>query len=393
MSGLRSTYLVALREATERARGRAYIVSTLATLILLGAVIAVVVFTESGPTDYTVGLAGDTPDALTASIDAVATASNVLVHETRYPDEDSARRAVADGDIDAAIIGDGRVLVERANGSSIEAILTTALRQARLLQSLESLGVDPAQLADSAAISVVAVAAPGEGEGEGIAVAAIVLLFLVITTYGQWVLLGVVEEKSTHVVEQVVSSTSVRSLLAGKVIGIGLLGIAQLLLLIAVGIGAGAVFDLFALPSATYATAFWSIAWFLLGFAFYAVLYAAGASLVSRPEDAQAAAMPVALFGIASYLATLAIVAPHPESTLARIISLLPPVAPIAFPARIATDSVSVWELSLGVGLTVVAVVAVIRLAARIYAGAILSAGARMKPLQAWRASGELAHR
>jgi len=231
------------------------------------------------------------------------------------------------------------------------------------------------------------------GAVEGIAVTAVVLLFLVITTYGQWVLLGVLEEKSTHVVEQVVSSTSVRSLLAGKVIGIGMLGIGQLAVLIVAAVLAGSVFELFALPSATYATAAWSVVWFLLGFAFYAVMYAAAGSLVSRTEDAQAATMPIALFSVAAYLVAFSVVLPNPESTVSRIVSLLPPVAPIAFPARIAFGQAPVWELLLGVALTMAAIAVVVRLAARVYAGALLGAGSRMKLRQAWRAAGELAAR
>ena len=392
MNSIRSTYLVAWREATERARSRAYIVSTVFTFLLVGGLIAMVAFIDRGPSSYTVAVVGATPKGLAASIDTVATASNVLVDPLFYPDALSARNAVADGTVDAAVIDDDTIVVHD-RGSTVETILSTALRQARLLARLDALGVDPGAVADPGTISVVATAPPQDDSGQGMATATIVLLFLVITTYGQWVLLGVLEEKSTHVVEQVVSSTSVRSLLAGKVIGIGILGLGQLAVIIAGAVVAGSVFHAFDLPSATYATAAWSLVWFLLGFAFYAVLYAAAASLVSRSEDAQAAAMPVALFGVASYLVALSVVLPNPESTASRLISLLPPVAPIAFPARIGIGDAPVWEILLGMVITMAAIVIVVRLAARIYAGAILSGGGRMKPLQAWRASRELASR
>jgi ABC-2 type transport system permease protein len=393
MNPYRSTYLVAWREATERARSRAYIISTVFTLLILGAIIAVVVLTKKGTESYDVGLAGDTPAVLTASIDATATAADVLVDARSFTDAAAARRAVADGTIDAAVIDDDTIVVKSPDGSTIEAILKTALRQARLLTRLDALGVDPGSIADTGAIAVVATDEPKDTSGEGIAVIAVVLLFLVITTYGQWVLMGIIEEKSNHVVEQVVSSTSVRALLAGKTIGIGILGLAQLAVLIVAGLVLGSAFDLFTLPSATYATAAWSVLWFLLGFAFYAVLYAAAASLVSKAEDAQAAVMPIALVSIAAYLLALTVVAPNPDTMLSRIVSLLPPVAPIAFPARIGFGGVATWEILLGAVITAVTVVLVVRLAARVYAGAILAAGGRVKVGQAWRAAKELAGR
>ena len=393
MSAIRSTYLVAWREATERARSRAYIVSTVFTLLLVGGLMATVVLTETGPTTYHVGRSGDSPPVLVASIDAVATSTDILVIQEQYSDPAAARRAVADGTIDAAVIDDDTIVVQSPDGSAIEAILTTALRQARLADRLDALGVDPADIADPGAISVVATDEPKDDAGEGVALVTVVLLFLVITTYGQWVLLGVLEEKSTHVVEQVVSSTSVRSLLAGKVIGIGLLGLGQLAVLIAAAVVVGGLLDLFDLPSATYATAAWSLLWFLLGFAFYAVMYAAAGSLASRSEDAQTATMPIALFSVAAYLVALSVVLPNPESTASRIVSLIPPIAPIAFPARIGFGGVPLWEILLGVVITAAAIAVVVRLAARIYAGAILTAGGKVKLRQAWRASAELAGR
>jgi len=393
MSSLRSTYLVALREASERGRSRAYIISTVFTLVLIGGVVAVGILTGGGSDAFTVGRAGTVPTALDTSIESVAASADATVTLRDFPSPDSARAAVAAGDIDGAVIDDDTVVVRSADDTTIQAILSTALRQTRLIEQLDRLGVGPEDLASAATISVETTEAPRDRSGEAIATAAIILLFVVITTYGQWVLLGVLEEKSTHVVEQIVSSTSVRSLLAGKVIGIGLLGLGQLAVIIVAAVVASTAFDLFTLPSATYATATWALVWFLVGFAFYAVLYAAAASLVSRTEDAQTATMPIALFSVASYIVAFAVVVPNPDSMAARIVSLIPPIAPIAFPGRIGFGQVATWEILLGLAIMLVAIAGVVRLAARIYAGALLASGGRLKIRQAWKAAGELAGR
>ena len=100
--------------------------------------------------------------------------------------------------------------------------------------------------------------------------------------------------------------------------------------------------------------------------------------------------MPIALVGVAGYLLTFVIVMPNPDSTATTVLSMLPPVAPIAYPARIAYVGVPLWELLAGAAVMTAAVVGVVRLAARIYAGALLTAGARVKIRDAWRAAGEL---
>ena len=394
MSFWRDTLLVAKREATERARSRAYIASTILTIVIVGVLVGISAVTANDTPSYTVGMVGSSSPGLEAAIEEVSAGVGAEVAVVSYEDAAAATIAVAAGDVDAAVIDDRTVSVRSQGGSGAEQIAATALGQTRLLAALEDYGIDAADLAAAAAVDIVATEPPDGDEDEAVAMAAVVLLFLVITTYGQWVVLGVLEEKTTRVVEQVVSAVGVRSLLAGKVIGIGALGMAQLLLMVGIGVGAGTAFDLFSLPHSTGATAAWALVWFMLGFAFYAVLYAAAASLVSRSEDAQTAAMPVVLMGVAAYLGTFALVAEsEPESTVLRLVSLLPPVAPIAFPARIATGELPLWEILLGVVITGAAVVGVVRVAARIYAGALLAQGGRIGLRRAWKAAGELAGR
>lgn len=394
MSWWRSTLLVAGREATERARSRAYIASTVLTLVILGVVMGISVLTADSTPHYTVGVVGRPIPGLDEALAQSAAGAGAELTITTPADTAAARDAVDSGEVGAVIVDDRTVLVRTSSGAGAETIASAALARARLGVVLEEHGVDPAELASAGSIDVESIEPPDGDEDAAVAMIAVVLLFLVITTYGQWVVLGVLEEKTTRVVEQVVSATGVRSLLAGKVIGIGTLGLAQLVLMVAAGVGAGAALDLFSLPESTASTAVWSLLWFVLGFAFYAVLYAAAASLVSRSEDAQTAAMPVALVGVAAYLGTFALVAgAEADSMLFRLVSLLPPVAPIAFPARIAAGGVPVWEILLGVAITTAAVVVVVRIAARIYAGALLAQGGRIGLRRAWRAAGELTGR
>ena len=103
--------------------------------------------------------------------------------------------------------------------------------------------------------------------------------------------------------------------------------------------------------------------------------------------------MPIALGAVAMYLAAFVLVLPAPDSVSARILSFLPPAAPIAFPARIALGATATWEPYAGAAVMAAAVYGMVRLTARVYAGALLTSGARVGWRQAWRAARHMAAR
>jgi ABC-2 type transport system permease protein len=138
---------------------------------------------------------------------------------------------------------------------------------------------------------------------------------------------------------------------------------------------------LFELPGTGIATALATLAWFLFGYAFYA---AAGA-LVSRQEDAQSASTPMIMLAMTAYLVSTVVVNPAPGSTAARVLSLLPPLTPLAMPTRIAAWEVAAWEVALSVVLMLLATWGVIRLGARVYTNALLRTGAPVPIREALR--------
>jgi ABC-2 type transport system permease protein len=393
---MRDLWLVALRELRERVRSKAFLASTIFTLLLvLGAIAVVVLVDDEGPETYTIGVVGDLPGVFDDSLDVAATLSDVVVDTIPQASRESAEAALEDGRIDAALLDVETVLLD-GPGGRLETVLTLALQQTQFLERLREAGIGTDQalelLVPGSRIQVENLATDEQDEAAfGVAVFGVILLFLVITTYGQWVLVGVLEEKTNRVVELVAAAVPIRTLLAGKVIGIGVLGLVQMLVLIGLAMGSGLTLDLFDLPDTAVPVAVWALVWFLLGFAFYAVINAAAGSLVSRQEDAQTAAMPIAIVLVASYLATFILILPEPGGPAAAALSQLPPVAPIAFPARVAFGAVAPWELTLGVVVMVAAIYGVITVAARVYTGALLQTGARVKARQAWRAARDVA--
>jgi ABC-2 type transport system permease protein len=217
--------------------------------------------------------------------------------------------------------------------------------------------------------------------------ASIFVLYIAILVFGQFVMLGVTEEKSSRVIEVVLSKVKPESILAGKILGIGLLGLVQVLAMVVSALVAvqmlGTEFDI---PPIGLRVALTSILWFILGFGFYSTMYAGLGATITRQEDMQGAAMLPAILILPAYFIAL-ISLENPDTTLARISSLVPPTSPIVMPMRNAVTDVPVVENLAAIAIIVATVVVLVKIAARIYRGAALRIGAKVPIREAWRAA------
>ena len=225
-------------------------------------------------------------------------------------------------------------------------------------------------------------------EGRPLAYAGLLLLYIALLNYGSWVAIGVVQEKASRVIEVVLSAVRPRELLTGKALGIGLLGLAQMTVvavpaaIVAVAVGSAD------LPAASVGGVVSIVLWFALGFAFYCLAYAAVGSLASRTEDAQTAMAPLTIVVLAAFFAAISALS-SPESTLAHVLSFVPPTAPLVMLVRTVEGTVGAAELVAALTVMALGIVVTARIAGRIYAGAILATGPRLRLRQAWRSAGE----
>jgi ABC-2 type transport system permease protein len=378
--------LVAAREFTERRRERSFYVSTLVTLGILVVVLLLPRLFESGPP--TVAFTGPQADAVSSTAVAAAEASGFELEVLAGPVADP-RQAVVDGDVDVVVTPEGFVVKETME-PGLQAVLDAAVRQVRTVDALTAAGLSPAQiqsaLSSGGAVPVLAVE-PRDAEAsqrEGFAFAATVILYGQLLGYGFWVASGVVEEKSSRVVEVLLSTIRPRQLLIGKVLGIGALGLVQLVAIAVVGLGIAV-----AIGSLTWSTALGgailtAFAWFLLGFVFYAAGYAAGAARVSRQEDLQNVVTPLNLLAIGSFFG--AIVALNAgDSFWVQVVSVIPPFSALMQPSLIATGEAAPWSVALAVVLMLLAIAGVVSLAARVYERSVLRIGAPLSLKEALR--------
>ena len=214
-------------------------------------------------------------------------------------------------------------------------------------------------------------------------------MFIGIFSYGTWVLTGVVEEKQSRVVEVVLSTVRPRDLLMGKVLGIG-----------AAGAGparwsssprgspprssAGGS----TLPATTVSAVVQLLTWFILGFAFYSTAMGFLGSLASRMEEASNASMPVTMIATRRYLASILLVTQEPDGIVATVLTFFPPSAPMVVPLRDgARRDPAVGDRGSRSSLMLAAIWVLFVIGGRVYSGAVLQTGGRMKLRDAWRAS------
>ncbi|HEV7653568.1 MAG TPA: ABC transporter permease [Mycobacteriales bacterium] len=374
--------LVLRREISTRIRERSFLISTAITLLIVAAVVVIPTLFDPDDNDVTVGLVGNS-STVRPALEQAVTVQGATLTITQYPDEAAGRAAVDGGDADAVFLGTDRVLVDKKLSGTTEQVVQTAYRQAAGAARLTAAGLDAAAVTQALDVPPLAVTAlnppdPDSDSRRSAAFFGVLLLYFQLIGYGVWVALGVVEEKSSRVVELLLATLRPWQLLTGKVIGIGLLGLGQLVLTGLVGIvaalGTGAV----DVPSGIAGVAGQVLIWFLLGFAFYACLYAALASLVSRQEEVQNVTAPLSILLVGSFF--LAITALNsPDSGLARVTSILPPFSTMVMPIRWAAGDVPFWQVGVSMLLMAVVVVLLIRLAGRIYAGAVLRSGPRVR--------------
>jgi ABC-2 type transport system permease protein len=300
---------------------------------------------------------------------------------------------VRDGDIDVLVVDAKKLEWQREPDEQLRAVVAGAIQLIAVEERAAAAGIDPDDLRslvapipiDDIHLGSVAGRSPDD---ETAAFLMTMLLFFAVTTYGNLVLTGVVEEKASRIVEVLLARMPPRNLLAGKVTGIGLLGLGQVGVTALAALVAVAAVDSFDVPAVRGSVIAWAVVWFVLGYALYAMVYGAIGSLASRMEDAQNIAGPVMVVLVIGFFASFAVIG-SPDTTWARLVSLFPATAPFAMPNRIAMGTALWWEPMLAVALTVAVIVGLVHLGGRVYTRAILHTGTTLRLRDVWRGSDE----
>lgn len=381
MSSAKTIALVARREFVTRVVTKSFLVSTAVILILL--IGGQIVFAAVGGRDdpAKVGLIGG--DAvLSSSIESFGKDLDTKVDVRTVNGEAKARSQVKNGDLDVILIADGnRVITDSDLEPGLKAVLESATQSIAIEAALTEQDVDPNLLSEagkSAALKVEAIDPddPDQDQRLALAYVAVILLFMTVYLYGLYVAMGVVEEKSSRVVELLLSTIKPIHLLTGKVIGIGAVGLLQVLAFGGTALVTGIVTDLVTVRG-TAVTLFGAVVvWYILGYAFFAMLYAGLGALVSRQEDVNSVTMPLTILSFATFFAAQSALS-DPDSTWASILSWIPPFSATLMPLRIAADVTNPLQIVVTILLMVLLTAAAAVLAARLYERSVLNTGSK----------------
>jgi ABC-2 type transport system permease protein len=382
---------IARREYVERIRDRGFwLLTGFILLVLVVGIVAPQVIFDEGDPSYTVAVAGEDAAPLVAALPAASDAAGGEITVTELAGGAEAEAAVRDEEADIAVT-DGTLLTRDDPPDALVAVVQSLWRQVRAASALEAEGV-PAGAAQEALNPPPLAQRSVKPEADEDEVAAntarigVFLIFFIMFFSGFAVAQGVVEEKASRVVELVLAAVRPVHMLTGKVIGIGLIGLTQLVILAGIGLAAALGSGLVTVTAEVVGPIVQVLIWFVPGFLLLTALFAMAGAVVSRTEDLQNSAMAAQTVFMVSYFAAI-FTGFEPDSTGATVASFVPTVAPMLMPVRIAAGVAPLWQILVAYALLVACAVALLPVTARVYAGGILQMRGRVKMLEAFRSA------
>ncbi|GGM25578.1 hypothetical protein GCM10011351_09070 [Paraliobacillus quinghaiensis] len=281
------------------------------------------------------------------------------------------------------------------SNTRIQSQLENHLQQIKVALATNQAGIDQSVLESIyAPIEFDTVAIENESGGEakteeelngarGLVYVMLFLLYFAVLTYGNMIAMDIANEKSSRVMEILISSSSPVSQMFAKIIGIALLGLTQIGLFLIVGFImiqqkqdelVGGFFEFFGLSEISVATFIYAIVFFLLGYLLYATLSAMLGSLVSRMEEVNQLMMPVILLIVVAFMLAMFGIS-VPESSVMTVTSFIPFFTPMVMFLRVGMLDVPIWEVGLSIAIMIATIAFLAFIGARVYRGGVLMYG------------------
>jgi ABC-2 type transport system permease protein len=383
------TRLVVRREIRERTQAKSFWIASVILLVAVAAGAIIPALLSGHRSTAQVGIVGGDTVALTQTAMLAGRLSGTTVNVVTVPGVAAAKAQLRSGNLAAVLIGDSEVLVKQRPAlgtSSPGATLVGALSAVAGFQKAFA-ELPPATAANIAragiAVPIHGLTAPPRGlESRLTGLFAAILIYVIILTYGVRITIGVGEEKASRVVEVLLTTLRPVQLLAGKVIGMGTLAIAQVAALAGCYLALGYALGSPVVRGASVGIVAAAAVWLLLGYAFYCTAYAAAGSLITRQADAYNATIPLQIPLILGYVLAYTVLFGSGVSWFYHLLAFIPFTAPVAMPVLIAVGAAPLWEIALSAAITIASTVVMVRFAATIYERAILRTGGRLKVRQ-----------
>ncbi|MCL1801176.1 MAG: ABC transporter permease [Promicromonosporaceae bacterium] len=384
-----SVWLIAKREIQVHAAQTSF--KIMAAIILLAVVGGIVVLNHFVNNESIIDI-GITDSAAAAPIESLAAAQGMSVNVLpAFIDQSAAEEAVRQGLVEAAVIGNPMttpelaVVTDTSLSGSLNVLFSTLAQQSAFAREVLALGGDPGAIAAgmaNAEVNLISLNPPPETDPGQLVVAMFtgILLYFALMMGAQFVAQGVVEEKASRVVEVLLSNVRPWQLMAGKVIGIGIVTLGLLFAVLLAGFIAAQITGIMAVTDLRLdATLLWAAIWSVVGFATFAVMLAALAARVSRQEEVGSVTTPAIMLMIIPYIFGAMILPNDPTNQIATVLSYVPLFSPIIMPIRAALGVASTGQVFLSLLISLAFLPLLLWVAAKVYSGAVLQTGGKVK--------------
>ena len=388
---MRNVFLVARRELQAGVTKRSFVVTTaiMVALLMVGIfVLDYFVNDKSAQTNSQQVAFENEASPLMPGAKLVADAHGLILDPLLVTDTQEGELQVSEGDAVAFVSGKPphvTITFKSAPDPTIIEVFTQTLQDQEIAEQVTALGGDPVEFAQALSATVPSVTVlEGDVDDFGphffLAITMSSLLLFGLAMSGSIISMGVIEEKSSRVVEILLATIRPTQLFAGKVLGAGLIGLLQLLIYsgaIFVAAKISGLFDGFEVSWG--ASLFGMFGWFILGFAAIGTLWGALSALVSRQEDVGPVTAPMLLLTMIPFYVGIYLAPNAPDSSWTTNLSMAPFFAAFVMPIRQVFVDVPFWQLALAVALNVAVIPVIVWIAGTVYKRSVLHSGARMK--------------
>ena len=377
--------IVAQREIVVRLTNRAFLVSTLITLLFIAGFGAFSVWDSNRTTTYTVAVTGADGRQLVerAAASARQADDKVSIESTPVSGEPAARALVDDGTADSWLhqIGSGWTLTSADDADlALRTAVEAALRDSVLQRNAAAAGTTVQALEQGTTLTTTRFdgRAGSSGFVKGATFAFALLFFMAAMMFGQQIAASVVEEKQSRLVEILASAIPLRQLLAGKILGNSVIALGQVVLFAAVGLVAVSFTDASTLLPTLSTAVVWFVLFFAVGFFALACLYAVAGALASRTEDLQSTTAPMTMVLMVVYVASFGLTGKALE-----VASFVPIASVVSMPGRLLAGDAAWWEPVLALLVMAAFSAGTIVVSERIYRRSLLQTRGRVSWKQA----------
>jgi ABC-2 type transport system permease protein len=379
---IRLTAIVAEREIRQRARSRAFAVSTIVLLLVVAAAVVIPAILAHTAKPQRVGIVGGQTAAMTEIAREAGRLVGTDVTVVPQPSLAAGEAALRSGQLDVVLVNDSEVVVKQVpvtdssgSGGGLASAIADVAGLSRLIGQL------PPGAADrGVTLPVRGLSPPSASLSRRLTgLFTVVLVWILISAYGSQLAMGVGEEKQNRIVEVILASVRPIQLLVGKVTGIGVLALAQAALMVAVFLGLGAAVGSSLAYGAAPGIVIIGAVFLVLGYAFSCTAFAAPGSLVSRQFDVGTVILPVQVPLIVAYALSYTVIYANGANLFYKVLGFFPPTAPVAMPVLYAAGDVPAWQAAVAAALLAAGTVWMARTAATIYGRSILRTGSRVR--------------